>query len=95
MKVSRFFWITGIFVLVTFATLALAQSGSELTPDGMPGKMKRAIESSLKDDNFAEKTKAVIKPGDPQGYLGIPGAPQQDRLHLLLPARRLAGRERR
>ncbi|MGD9149067.1 MAG: sulfite exporter TauE/SafE family protein, partial [Desulfobacterales bacterium] len=76
MKVSRFFWITGIFVLLTFATLALAQSGSELTPDGMPGKMKRAIESSLKDDNFAEKTKAVIKPGDPQGYLGIPGAPK-------------------
>jgi hypothetical protein len=75
-KVSRFFWITGIFVLLTFATLALAQSGSELTPDGMPGKMKRAIESSLKDDNFAEKTKAVIKPGDPQGYLGIPGAPK-------------------
>ncbi|MGD8963187.1 MAG: sulfite exporter TauE/SafE family protein [Desulfobacterales bacterium] len=76
MKLSRFFWITGIFVLLTFATLALAQSGSELTPDGMPGKMKQAIESSLKDDNFAEKTKAVIKPGDPQGYLGIPGAPK-------------------
>jgi uncharacterized membrane protein YfcA len=75
-KLSRFFWITGIFVLLTFATLALAQSGSELTPDGMPGKMKQAIESSLKDDNFAEKTKAVIKPGDPQGYLGIPGAPK-------------------
>ncbi|MGD8992967.1 MAG: sulfite exporter TauE/SafE family protein, partial [Desulfobacterales bacterium] len=76
MKASRFFWITGIFVLLTFATLALAQSGSELTPDGVPGKMKRAIESSLKDDNFAEKTKAVIKPGDPQGYLGVPGAPK-------------------
>jgi hypothetical protein len=75
-KVSRFFWITGIFVVLSFATLALAQSASELTPDGMPGKMKRAIESSLKDDNFAEKTKAVIKPGDPQGYLGIPGAPK-------------------
>ena len=76
MKLSRFYWITGIFVLLTFATLAFAQSGSELTPDGMPGKMKRAIESSLKDDTFAEKTKAVIKPGDPQGYLGIPGAPK-------------------
>ena len=76
MKLSRFYWITGIFVLLTFATLAVAQSGSELTPAGMPGKMKRAIESSLKDDNFAEKTKAVIKPGDPQGYLGVPGAPK-------------------
>ena len=76
MKLSRFYWITGIFVLLTFATLAVAQSGSELTPAGMPGKMKRAIESSLKDDNFAEKTKAVIKAGDPQGYLGIPGAPK-------------------
>ncbi|MGD9043301.1 MAG: sulfite exporter TauE/SafE family protein [Desulfobacterales bacterium] len=76
MKLAKFYWITGIFVLFTFATLALAQSGSDLTTPGMPGKMKRAIESSLKDDNFAAKTKAVIKPGDPPGYLGIPGAPK-------------------
>jgi hypothetical protein len=75
-KLAKFYWITGIFVLFTFATLALAQSGSDLTTPGMPGKMKRAIESSLKDDNFAAKTKAVIKPGDPPGYLGIPGAPK-------------------
>jgi uncharacterized membrane protein YfcA len=75
-KSAKFYWITGIFVLFTFATLALAQSGSDLTTPGMPGKMKRAIESSLKDDNFAAKTKAVIKTGDPPGYLGIPGAPK-------------------
>ncbi|MDX1708370.1 MAG: sulfite exporter TauE/SafE family protein [Desulfobacterales bacterium] len=75
MKLSRFYWITGIFILLTFATLALAQSGSDLTTPGMPGKMKRAIESSLKDESFADKTKAVIKPGEEPGYLGVAGAP--------------------
>lgn len=75
MKTSRFFWITGIFVLLTFAALAMAQSGSELTTPGMPGKMKRAIENSLEDDNFAAKTKEVIKPGEEPGYLGLAGAP--------------------
>ncbi len=75
MKLSRFFWVTGIFILLTFATLALAQSGSELTSPGMPGKMKQAIEKSLADNNFADKTKAVIKAGDEPGYLGVPGAP--------------------
>lgn len=75
MKLSKFYWITGIFVLLTFATLALAQSGSDLTTPDMPGKMKRAIESSLKDESFAAKTKAAIKPGDEPGYLGVPGAP--------------------
>jgi hypothetical protein len=74
-KLSKFYWITGIFILLTFATLALAQSGSELTTPGMPGKMKRAIESSLKDEGFAAKTKAVIKPGEEPGYLDIAGAP--------------------
>ena len=68
MKLSKFYWITGIFVLLTFATLALAQSGSDLTTPGMPGKMKLAIESSLNDPNFADKTKAVIKPGEETGY---------------------------
>ena len=75
MKLSRFFWVTGIFILLTFATLALAQSGSELTSPGMPGKMKQAIEKSLADNNFTDKTKAVIKAGDEPGYLGVPGAP--------------------
>ncbi len=75
MKLSRFYWVTGIFILLTFATLALAQSGSELTSPGMPGKMKQAIEKSLADNNFADKTKAVIKAGDEPGYLGVPGAP--------------------
>ena len=64
MKLSRFCWVTGILILLTFATLALAQSGSELTSPGMPGKMKQAIEKSLADTNFADKTKAVIKAGD-------------------------------
>ena len=75
MKLSKFYWVTGILVVLTFATLAWAQTGSELTSPGMPGKMKQAIESSLKDDTFAAKTKEVIKPGEEPGYLGIPGAP--------------------
>ena len=75
MKLSRIYWVTGIFILLTFATLALAQSGSELTSPGMPGKMKQAIEKSLADNNFTDKTKAVIKAGDEPGYLGVPGAP--------------------
>ncbi|MGD2037436.1 MAG: sulfite exporter TauE/SafE family protein [Desulfobacterales bacterium] len=75
MKLSRFYWITGIFVLLTFAALAFAQSGSDLTTPGMPGKMKRAIESSLKDERFTAKTRAVIKPGEAPGFLEIAGAP--------------------
>lgn len=74
-KLSRFYWVTGILILLTFATLALAQSGSELTSPGMPDKMKRAIEQSLADTNFADQTKAVVKAGDEPGYLGVPGAP--------------------
>jgi uncharacterized membrane protein YfcA len=83
-KKSRFFWATGILILLTFATLALAQSGSELTTPGMPGKMKKAIESSLEDDQFAAKTKEVIKPGEEPGFLGIPGAPSPNLIVGLL-----------
>jgi uncharacterized membrane protein YfcA len=67
--------MTGILVLLTFATLALAQSGADLTTPGMPEKMKQAIEKSLEDDTFAAKTKEVVKAGEEPGYLGIPGAP--------------------
>ena len=75
MKLSRFYWITGILVLLTFATLALAQSGTDLTTPGMPEKMKQAIEKSLQDETFAAKTKEMVKAGEEPGYLGIPGAP--------------------
>jgi uncharacterized membrane protein YfcA len=74
-KLSKFYWVTAILVVLTIATLAWAQTESDLTSSGMPGKMKRAIESSLKDDAFAAKTKEVIKPGEEPGYLGIPGSP--------------------
>ncbi|MGD8261380.1 MAG: sulfite exporter TauE/SafE family protein [Desulfobacterales bacterium] len=75
MKPSRFFWATGILVLLTIAALAFAQTGSDLTSPDMPGKMKRAIEKSLEDEQFAAKTKEVIKPGGEPGYLDVPGAP--------------------
>ncbi|MEE4601560.1 MAG: sulfite exporter TauE/SafE family protein, partial [Desulfobacteraceae bacterium] len=75
MNLSRLYWVTGILVLLTFATLALAQSGTDLTTPGMPDKMKQAIEKSLQDETFAAKTKEVVKSGEEPGYLGIPGAP--------------------
>jgi uncharacterized membrane protein YfcA len=75
MNRKRLFWVTGILVLLSFATLCLAQSGSEMTSPGMPKKMKQAIEKSLQNEQFAEKTKAVIKPGEKAGYLGVPGGP--------------------
>jgi uncharacterized membrane protein YfcA len=74
MNRKRVFWATGILVLLSFATLCLAQSGSELTTPGMPGKMKQAIEKSLENENLAAKTRQAIKPGEEPGYLGIPGA---------------------
>jgi hypothetical protein len=50
MKHQRIFWSAGILIILTFATLALAQSGSEMTTPGMSDKMKAAIEQSLQDD---------------------------------------------
>ena len=64
MNLSRLYWVTGILVLLTFATLALAQSGTDLTTPGMPDKMKQAIEKSLKDQTFAAKTREVLKAGE-------------------------------
>jgi uncharacterized membrane protein YfcA len=78
------FWITGIFVLLSFAALALAQTSPGLTTPDMPHKMKSAIEKSLKDDRFAEKTKKVIKPGQPIGLFGVPGAPSPNLILGLL-----------
>ena len=75
MKKSKFFYATGLLIILSFVTVALAQTGSELTSPDMPGKMKQAIESSLQNTEFAEKTKEVIKPGAEPGFLGIPGAP--------------------
>ena len=74
MKRKRLFWVTGILVLLSFATLALAQSGAGLTTPGTPERMKRAIEESLQDEQFAAKTQKVIKPDAKPGIFGIPGA---------------------
>ena len=74
-KLARFYWVTGILILLTFVTLAFAQTGSDLTSPGMSGKMKQAIAKSLEDEQFAAKTKEVIKPGAEPGYLAVPGAP--------------------
>jgi len=62
-------------VVLSFAALAFAQSGSDLTTPDMPDKMKAAIQASLQDDAHAAKTREVIKAGEEPGFLGIPGAP--------------------
>lgn len=75
MKRSTFFAATGLMVVLSFAALAFAQSGSDLTTPDMPDKMKAAIQASLQDDAHAAKTREVIKAGEEPGFLGIPGAP--------------------
>lgn len=75
MTKSRFYLTTALLIVLSFVTLAMAQTGGELTSPGMPSKMQKAIDSSLEDDQFAAKTKEVIKPGAEPGFLGIPGAP--------------------
>ena len=75
MKLSKFLWISGMLALLTFATLALAQSGSDLTTPGMSGKMKEAIAKSLQDETHAAKTREVIKTDQKAGYLGLGGGP--------------------
>lgn len=84
MKNLRLWWATALLVMLSFAALAFAQTGSEYTTSGMPGKMKTAIEKSLQDRVTAEKTKAVIKPGDEPGFLKIPGAPKPNLILGLL-----------
>ncbi len=81
---AKFYLATALMILLTFVTVALAQTGSGLTTPDMPGKMKAAIEASLQDDATAAKTKEVIKPGDAPGFLGIPGAPDPNLLLGLL-----------
>jgi len=81
---AKFYVATALMILLTFVTVALAQTGSGLTTPDMPGKMKAAIEASLQDDATAAKTKEVIKPGDAPGFLGIPGAPDPSLLLGLL-----------
>jgi len=74
----------GIFVLLSFAALVMAQGNSQLIPANMPAKMKTAIEKSLQNDKLAAKTKEVIKAGEKPGYLEIPGAPKPNLLVGLL-----------
>ncbi|MCG2775322.1 MAG: sulfite exporter TauE/SafE family protein [Desulfobacterales bacterium] len=75
MNRKKFLMWTSVLLLLSVMSLAWAQSqSSDLTTAQMPEKMKKAINKSLETDAFAQKTKAVIKPGERPGYLGIPGA---------------------
>lgn len=72
---KKLFVATGIMLVLSFFTVALAQTGSGLTSSDMPDKMKQAIEKSLDDEAYASKTREVIQPDQEPGFLGIPGAP--------------------
>ena len=75
---------TVLLILLSFVTVALAQTGGDLTTPDMPGKMKEAIQKSLDDEAFAAQTRQVISPDAEPGFLGIPGAPQTSLLLGLL-----------
>ena len=92
MNRKRLFWVTGIFVLLSFAALVLAQSDpaptqpglAELTTPGMPERMRQAIALSLEDEALAAKTRAAIDQEAAPGLFGIPGAPKPNLLGALL-----------
>jgi uncharacterized membrane protein YfcA len=75
---------TALLAILSFVTVALAQTEGELTTPQMPGKMQAAIQKSLDDENFAAQTRQVITPESEPGFLGIPGAPQTNLLLGLL-----------
>jgi len=75
---------TVLLILLSFVTVALAQTGRDLATPDMPGKMKEAIQKSLDDEAFAAQTRQVISPDAEPGFLGIPGAPQTSLLLGLL-----------
>jgi uncharacterized protein len=79
----KFLVLTGMLLFLSVIALTWAQtqgpaSGPSLTTEGMPDKLRQAINRSLESEAFAEKTRSVIKPGEEPGYLGIPGAPHPD-----------------
>jgi hypothetical protein len=81
---SKFFIATALLIVLSFVTVALAQTGSDLTTPDMPEKMKKAIQASLEDPTHAANTQKMITPGAETGFLGIPGAPQTSLLLGLL-----------
>ncbi|MFO7737673.1 MAG: sulfite exporter TauE/SafE family protein [Desulfatiglandaceae bacterium] len=85
MNRKKFLMWTFVLLLLSVMSLAFAQSpSSDLTTPQMSEKMKNAINKSLENEEFAEKTKAVIKAGEEPGYLGIPGAPSPNLILGLL-----------
>ena len=60
----------------TAQTEAVDQTDAAYTTANTHPKFKAAIEKSLTDAAAAEKTKATITPGEPEGFMGVPGAPK-------------------
>lgn len=84
MNKSKLFLATALLIVLSFVTVALAQTGGDLTSPDMPEKMQQAIQASLADPTHAANTQKVITPGSEPGFLGIPGAPQTSLLLGLL-----------
>ncbi len=88
MNRKRFFLGTMLLVLLsvvaiafaqtdtTTATTATVETDASYTTANTHPEFKAAIEQSLADTEAAVKTKATITPGEPEGFMGIPGAPK-------------------
>ncbi len=76
MSRKRFLLGTTLLVLMSVVAIAFAQTDGGFTTENTHPKFKAAIEKSLTDTEAAVKTKATITPGEPEGFMGIPGAPK-------------------
>ena len=85
MQSKHLWWATALFMILSAAAMALAQSDTAgYTTAAMPDKVKSAIEKSLADEAIADSTKQIIKPGEPEGFMGIPSAPKPNLIVGLL-----------
>jgi hypothetical protein len=58
------------------AETATPVDASLYATDQVPEKMRQAIRASLEEEDWAARTTRVLEPGQPEGYLGLAGAPQ-------------------
>jgi uncharacterized membrane protein YfcA len=67
-------WTGGAVLASSPAPVA---GGEALITDSMPDKLKEAIAANLasEEEGIPEATRKAIQPGEPEGFLGIPGAP--------------------
>jgi len=81
MKNFKLLLVAAILLMTLASTWVWA---ADLITPRMPDQVKEAIEKSLATEEFAVKTKGVIKPDQKPGFLGIPGAPDPNLIVGLL-----------